>query len=89
MSLTLQQIPGDLCSNYQASEVFSITNTIYLENKYTEFILDEQDKFLRLQKILKFSVQLLVPSSSKYVIAALANHRYKNQACDMARVMKT
>lgn len=80
------QCDGHLCSNYQTNEVFSITNTIYMENKYSEFILDE-DKFLRLQKILKFSVELLVPSSSKYVTAALPNHRFKNQACNMA--MKT
>jgi hypothetical protein len=34
-----------------------------------------------------FSVELLVPSS-KYVIAALVNHWFKNQACNMAHVMK-
>jgi hypothetical protein len=32
-----------------------------------------------------FSAELLVPSSSKYVIAALVNHWFKNQACKMAR----
>jgi hypothetical protein len=59
-----------------------------MENKYTEFILDEQDKFLRPQKNLMFSAQLLVPSSSKYVIAALINRWFKNWACKMAHVMK-
>jgi hypothetical protein len=35
-----------------------------------------------------FSAELLVPSSSKYVIAALVNHWFKKQACKMAHVMK-
>jgi len=50
---------------------------IYMENKYTKFIQDEQDKFLRPQKNLLFSDDLLVPSSSKYVTAALVYHWFK------------
>jgi hypothetical protein len=34
-----------------------------------------------------FSAELLVPSSSKYVIAALVNHWFKNQACKLAHIM--
>jgi len=35
-----------------------------------------------------FSAELLVPSSSKYVTAALVSHWFKNQTCEVAHVMK-
>lgn len=79
---------GDLRNSYQANQVFSITNTIYMENKYNEFVQDELNKFLKPQKNLMFSAELLVLSSSKYVIAAFVNHWFKKKACKMAHVMK-